>query len=1204
MKILITLLLLTLNVCAVELRGYGNVEATWAPEGVRFRCEDAKKAQIFASKLLKDWQGCSAARPTVQPFVGQHSADVYVLLKPHPNADQIEPTPYPNYLDYYDLKALKFYAAPMDSLNGMGVETHWPFAHQMGIEGLVFHGIDFAHTKGPGVFSFVPWDFGVKMAESAGGMITLSPSFAGMMPEWVREKWPDQVAKVQAHTLVTEWIQGVEGMPFDSDRAEAPNLAALAFEKQVIERYKDSPALGGWQFYCGKPIGDQLGRGMGGILWEASTTNDLVDIIGGDWDEERWDLGKLDWYWSNDEGNKWVPAPPPPSNRRNFLEQGRAWYRVKLPQCKWLEQNKNKELYLRAVVHLMDGREMKVDVNGVASKSDGGGVLGMIGAKIPANTFRNDGNDVMTIEMPDGRSGGRFAGPVSLSPNAPQNYPYSDEKTNARYIANIRAQNEKIIERNERVFLAARAIDPVRPMSISGADMPLMSRFAPTWGKCGFAMQSTSTDGFYWPFLPDLGRLYGFYFIGEPSRDVAAEDRFDRNFGTIFYTGASSTAVFMDIEQYMKFEAECGGMSARTNITRLVGKYLIDQPNIALYASTLSDLCGTSTMYLWNLARGEAQAVHYDTTMVTECALADGLVAPEQYPLMFCCGADVMNEKMVADIEKYVRNGGTFIASGETGRHTATLRDAHPFARLSGFKTHDFEGGNTSVKFTNGETTLPLWAGKEFNANGYGKYTAMNWHFNRMLDKVADDAEVLAVWQPSGKPAAGVRKLGRGRIITLASGFWREAADIKGKWVPSQYNELTDQLFKQLGAQRNANASSHHIWTRKATSKNGTEDWLIAFNIALDAKQEPIATKAELAFRTAQKPLRVFDAFTQKDVQWHYEEGWVKIGETEFGPYKTRIFAATRPVNAVEATKVWWDEKLKYHTVGDKNITKPQLTKLPADNIPSSIITFDEWEFSTNQVTWRKTGNLTWKLQFPELKDYQGKATYRTTFKLAKHAPYSLRFNTKTIYEQADIFVNGAKICHFNQANVHSELTGDTAVDITKHLIYNGQNEVRVEVTGGQRFTAGVCDQIWLKEETEFAEALDLCGEWQAIMKDFITAKPCTVPSKTFCRYLKKTINVPKSWRGKRIALRIEQAEHGIACVVINGRARNLPGAGHVPFANLETIVVSDLIHAGEENTIELWHRHTIPVDWKGKGWNWPLESNINLKSVTLGIVK
>ena len=65
------------------------------------------------------------------------------------------------------------------------------------------------------------------------------------------------------------------------------------------------------------------------------------------------------------------------------------------------------------------------------------------------------------------------------------------------------------------MFLAGRALDPNRPIAISGAYMPILSDFAPLWAEQGFAMQSTSTDGFYWPFLPDMGRLYGFYFIGE-----------------------------------------------------------------------------------------------------------------------------------------------------------------------------------------------------------------------------------------------------------------------------------------------------------------------------------------------------------------------------------------------------------------------------------------------------------------------------------------------------------------------------------------------------------------------------------------------------------------------------------------------------------------------------------------------------------------
>ena len=1258
----------------VALRGYGEVSASFLDNAARFKCENRESAEIVYAKLIRDIVGCAAGVPSKPYKVGIKGNSVYVVsYDTKKDVDDFikkfkietpEPKAYPNYLDYFDLKALKFYARPMDSFLGFGVENHWPFAKKVGIEGFVFHGIDFVGTIGPNAYSFLRWDYGIKDAQRNGGMVTLCPSFAGMMPKWFFERYPEKCAKTQDHTLVREWIQGVEGKPFDSDGESLPASSnpQIAFQKMVLERYRNSNALGGWQFYCGKPIGDQFGKGMFGILWDPSEgafkaqrkwlkekysleelslrwtgrkdayknwedvpCMQLVDVIGGDWDEERWDLKDCDWYWCKapdkevwkggkgwtvDENveiltpppadAKWVKAELPPSHRFNFLDQGRSWHRVTLKKCDWLEKNKGKKLYLRSVSCLMDGREIALWANGKRTTGKGGGVCDMYGLSIEPNTLRNDGKDVIIVELPSGRSGGHFSGPITLSPNPVQNFPYKDKRINARYLDNICFQDDKIIERNLNVYYLGRALDPNRPIALSGADETIFSKLAEEWGKNGFSLQSTSTDGFYWPFVSDLGRQHGFYFIGEPSCDVAAEDRFDRNFGTVFYTGASSTAVFMDIEQYMKFEKESnGGMSARKPITRLVGKYLIDEPNVGLYFSSLSSLCNTGTAYLWNLARGEAQSVPYDTAMVNDVTFGKMKDVLKRYPLMLDCGADVMNEKMVGDIERYVKEGGVFVAFTETGRHTELERDSHPFARISGFKTKDLKQGVQTLTFEN-QDVFPKWAGKKYNANGYGKYTHVNWRWNRALEKVSSDAEIFAKWD-DGTIAAGVRKIGKGKVITLASGFWREASDIRGKWVPSRYNVLTDEFFGQLNAKRNASASSHHVWTRKATSKNGLEDWFIGFNIALDLNQNPIDVKADISFKTEKKPSRVFDAYTLKDVEWTYENGFVEVKNVEFGPFKTRIFVAQKDCNVTEGIKFWWDEKVKYWKRAPKY-------KVPEVSVKKdNIIEINEWEFSTNpeKGEWRKANNSTWKLQFPDLKDYKGPATYRARFNIpsaGKGKTYVVRFTHETIYDKADILVNGQKCGEFDQSRVHSELCGDIAFDISKFLKFGGENVLEIKVDGGSRFIAGVCDLIWIYEEKKLTDEIDMRGEWTLVMKDFLTEKKGKIPGRNFSRYMKKTVKIPEAWKGKNVYLKIVYPENTIGSIVVNGKSRSLSGNGHIPFGNRELFYVGDLIKPGEDNVIELWHRHTIPVDWKGKPWGWPLEATLNIDEVSIGV--
>ena len=271
----------------VRLRGYGTVQASFGTNQAEFLCESPEKADILFAKLNRDLAGLGAlsaerielAVPSgkIPAFrfasgrcavVGRRGNVVVVLDADSSKALETQllrtdlkfPSvrPYPGYLDYYDLRALKFYKSPMRSLLGFGLEKHWPFAKKFGIEGFVTHGLSIAGTKAPGMVPFLPFDYELEAARKADGILTLCPTFGGELPLWIFNRNPEKTAKPQQSTIVTNWIPGVDGMFFDNDGPGFPpeTSPVLAFQKQVMEHYVNHPALGGWQLYCGKPIGD------------------------------------------------------------------------------------------------------------------------------------------------------------------------------------------------------------------------------------------------------------------------------------------------------------------------------------------------------------------------------------------------------------------------------------------------------------------------------------------------------------------------------------------------------------------------------------------------------------------------------------------------------------------------------------------------------------------------------------------------------------------------------------------------------------------------------------------------------------------------------------------------------------------------------------------------------------------------------------
>ena len=121
-------------------------------------------------------------------------------------------------------------------------------------------------------------------------------------------------------------------------------------------------------------------------------------------------------------------------------------------------------------------------------------------------------------------------------------------------------------------------------------------------------------------------------------------------------------------------------------------------------------------------------------------------------------------------------------------------------------------------------------------------------------------------------------------------------------------------------------------------------------------------------------------------------------------------------------------------------------------------------------------------------------------------------------------------------------------------------------------------------------------------MKDFHTVKPGVIPGKSHCRFLRRRIAIPAEWKGKDVFIRFVYPENTIGSVVINGQGRNLGGLR--PFGTREMINVTELIRPGKENEVEIWHRRTVPVDWKGQAWGWAEEDDMTITDVTIGTVE
>ena len=1255
----------------VTLRGYGQVAATFAPNRAEFVCENADKADLLMGKLLADefWDaGDAHTQKTVKQgnvnlIVHQQDGagaliaaragnrvivlsapDVAALLQSASkepllkNADtKFAPAKaYPIYLDFYDLRAFKFYTGAMDSR--LGLDTHWPFIKKFGLGGLTVQGPNTNfNNPAPGVIQWAPYDYEVREASKNGGMIMPSLWLGGEVALWMHNDYPDSMMQPSPTALEGAWGYGVGttgahflswGLPQKQADATIGQVA-----RQVVDRYKDSSAVGGWHLYAGSPGGEMAYHDRTTSIWDYSVAGQegfrswlrderkmSLAEVGKRWTGDanhfkNWSEVQVPdvrgfygglvggdalriadgWQWKKADPNQktqdlpdanatdWIPVAMPPSQEQVYLPWGAAFYRVSFDASAWM-QGKTGKKYLTVDTNDISAEGTQVWMNGQ-----------LVGQFKPQNQpgpwsfdateFLKTGVNQLVMRVPSGRNpnaDGKLYGPVTLTTDEPKFYPYLGRELNAKWVDVREWQAYGMFHGHVLAAQAARAADANRPIILSATESALGNFNDELATRFGMGLQFTGREAYYFPWATRTGIVAGYYGSGEPSNVVSGEG-LDRMIGWSLFDADSNVDMFQGIEQYIEQERESGWFTKHQSLLRLYGKYLPEQPKIVILHSAQTQLLGSHVPEYWDIGRGELANAHYDWGYATEREVRNGQIGGT--PILFDSNSEFMDEATLSGIENFVRAGGTFVALQQSGRHSPLEPDTYPISRLTGFKVSK-TAPNGIIKFG---ADLPLfkgWENREFDGR---EGIALD------VAGVAPGANVLAKWS-DGSGAFGVRTIGKGRVITLASSFWRDQGNTE--------NEFLDKLFGELGVTRNASSSDAGIWTRKSITKNGLQDWLIAYNTG-DAR------RADVSFRVDDKPAQVWDLLTKTPVDFTYENGLVKVAGVDFANQQTRAFASKRAQGA-NGLPFWWAEKVKYWQPSEGGAFAPAQTN-------TRTIPFNQWKFATDaddkmaqETAWMQTGYDDkswetmqigpWNLQDEKLKDYRGTGLYRAAFTVPpawKGRTMTLNFysyNTPIVYDKGEFFINGQKVTDYSSHGGSQTLN----YDVTP-LLKEGKNVLSVRAKGGKELS-GVAGAIWLEPERAFDQTLDLAGDWQAIGPDYLTRKTVRIPGEPRAKYLEKTVEIPADWAGRETFIHVDVPGNGqwMKSVSINGHPITLNMFAH-PFGLRTEINLSPYVRYGAPNTIQIWPWNTMPV--KGEQVH-QAEDGFNIAKVYLGRTK
>ncbi|MEI8195310.1 MAG: hypothetical protein WCI73_05325, partial [Phycisphaerae bacterium] len=804
---------------------------------------------------------------------------------------------YPVYLDCLDLRAVKFYTHAFMSVHGEGAASHWPFLEKIGFKGISYNlggGMYSEKSPAPGIMNFVNTDFEVKEAERHGGLIVPSFSVGGGIPIWDANRFADSLMQMSPTALEADLCL-MESYGMSRAAREASGLWSL---RETLRRYQVSPAVGGWQIYDG-PAGIEIGanyqeatdfspaglqdfryylRKIKGFDLKTvgqryrnnpAAFKSWADVMPPD---EAAEFGNLDETCLHFRRGQWQAAgtavEPPAADNANWRDikfpeelqtvpATHTFYQIRFDAKTWLAQNPGQEIYLVCGrITAWEPEMTKVWLNHqplnerMISKPEAPGdsfALKVTGLVQP-------GANELTLLVPKGK----IYSPYFLTIHLPERYPTSDRRLNARHIDLLDWQWYRLGTRHEDLFALARSIDPDRPMTMaSGGAWEAADAMADIAVRHSVTLQNTGREAFYQPWWGRLARVAGCYASCEPSGttpvDASKPQSVNRMLGQILMDGDSSLIFYWSLEDYLRAERDTGWFTKNQRVVALVGKTLPLPPDVVLLRSTLPFRYGparkTPEPLVWDIGRGEINNAHYSWGYASERELQNGLPVGTRF--LLDTGSVIMDQSTVAAVEKFVRAGGTFVALHNTGRHDPVDANTWPVSRLTGCKVlPGMPAGK--IKFGSNLPILKEWEGREFAGAG----AAIDWKANDhalnasvRLQPRDDQVQVLAQWS-DGAAAVTCRTLGQGRVITLASTFWRDALDKEGVWVCNN-TRMLKSLLAGFGIAHHSEASQDAIWLNDVTTKNGLENWLIAFNTA----RTPLAS--DLKFKADAKPREV-----------------------------------------------------------------------------------------------------------------------------------------------------------------------------------------------------------------------------------------------------------------------------------------------------------------------------------------------------------
>ena len=859
-----------------------------------------------------------------------------------------------------------------------------------------------------------------------------------------------------------------------------------------------------------------------------------------------------EWFAEDFDDRDWPSLRAPGSDRTMFLPKRPAVFRrhFDLP-AEWIGEGR------RTWVYVWDLNLGKHDVSFVRAVLNGREVgRDTLQHAIPhwaAFEVTGDlrpGANVLALRLPKGVLAYR----TYLSHSEPLQYPGLGEHLNAQWVDFVDWQRWSRLGMVRRGMEMIRQADSDRSIVCMAPD----SYFADIKRLCedyGGRFHNTGHMGAFWnDYLPMLMRGSDLPFSLEPGGPAGDLDSFKKMMGRYFTEGIQAVHYFIHVGSIFWPDEIRRHFEDIQPLVHTIGKV---HPPKAQAAMLFSNRVSKLTRYPWsknhdiNLPTGywpwkfsDALANDFHVDGLTE--LDFGLGNADPYRVVIDTNTSVMDEALVEEIEQWVRRGGIFVTTIQSGRHTPERPDSWPISRLTGYRVtgidpHSPSGSEKRTRRFQLAEGQPVFQPEDFPAD-------QNFHANGLsLEPVADDCQDLLRWE-DGPVAAGLRPLGKGCVVNLGIKFGNGKGGGGGSYLTMLSRILDWARVPRLAAR------AEGVMLRHSVSNNGLFDVWTLWN-----------TEAEKAVETClefdETPPRCIDVKTGQEAD---------PAHLTVAPLETRIFLTPR--GRIETASLDWFRLQRNWWRGTKPpppdpLPKPDTTDvvdftadwafkpLPegGDDDPAPLA---EPEYDDSDWPRRRLGYWAVPEELPSRRVF-----FRRRFTVPRQ--WQGGETTLSLSSWFSYFVEGSARYWLDGEELPA---GDGRYGIIEEVSWEPGSEhtLAIEVRGSGQ-VVGLRGHAWLHHRPAARARLDLAGEWIPT-RDFLRDEaPEKVPGKyQGLAAIRRTVQIPPDWQG-RIDLYFKGG-HALTGALVNGHYLR---RHHHALGDATQLNITDLLKEGE-NEVEI----------------------------------